>query len=207
MPVPPRPSGYHSVRFFVLFLGGATTLVPSGPLPYYLVRWQFGWQMDVLEYWKPSLDWGKFKQGPLSDEAWRHFKNTVSLAHSACHWDEVANKQKITPLPRSFFEETKYQNKKRRDERANEIERSEGHRDRAIFLLAEEIECLRFLGSQDAQAKLYVCLRASTRHLPEDRKKDRWKVAAFTEFDSSKELADEPAKIIDRWCKRAGFND
>ena len=33
--------------------------------------------MDVLEYWRPNIDWRQFDQGAVSDAMWSHFRNVV----------------------------------------------------------------------------------------------------------------------------------
>ena len=163
--------------------------------------------MDVLEYWRPSVDWSRFSRGPLTDHMWRLFCEHVELCHACMHWEEVARGQRLTPPPQSMYAERKYKNKRRRDEHKRELQRSERHRNRAALLVDEKIAEMSYLLSREGvtpDGKLCVSLRVALGY-PSRGQWARCKIGAFTEFDASKELEGTVDKIADRWCRNAGF--
>lgn len=58
--------------------------------------------MDVLEFWRPNIDWTSFDQGSISDAMWNHFRNVVMLCHTCEHWKAAANATRLTP-PRPYI--------------------------------------------------------------------------------------------------------
>jgi hypothetical protein len=165
--------------------------------------------MDVLEYWRPGIDWARFDQGAISDAMWGHFRNVVMLCHAYEHWKANANETRLTP-PRSYvgMPEGKREQKKRRDEWKRNIDVKEGHMHRAAFLASEQIALMSYLLTNDdkdtADGKLYFALRlAVAHHLPHDQA--RYRAAAFTAFSTDQEIQGDPPDIALRWLRQAGL--
>lgn len=165
--------------------------------------------MDVLEYWSPAIDWSRFEQGALSDQAWNLFKAVVQLSHAHGHWAKVAQEIRLSP-PRQlvFPSETKQQHKKRQDAWKRDIERAEGHMHRAAFLAAERIAALSYLVKPEDEGKpdwiLYFAAMLAARHQP-DHTRGRYSALAFTSFDAKTEIDGDPAIIAIRWLRNAGL--
>jgi hypothetical protein len=165
--------------------------------------------MDVLEYWRPGLDWGRFDQGQLSQRMWDHFRNVVMFCHAYGHWKAVASETRLTP-PRSYFgmPEGKSEQKKRRDEWKRTIDVKDGYMHRAAFLASEQIALMSYLLTSDdkdtADAKLYLALRLAVAHqLPHDQA--RYRAAAFVAFSADQELQVDPPDIALSWLRQAGL--
>jgi hypothetical protein len=113
-----------------------------------------------------------------------------------------------TPL--DLRAESKYQRNKHRNEWKREIERAEGHMNRAAFLAAEKIAEMSYLISTDDEGKpewnMYWALRLAVRHQL-NQAHMRCKAAAFKAFDADVELSDEPVEIARRWSQAAGYSD
>jgi hypothetical protein len=104
--------------------------------------------MDALEYWRPVIDWGAFKQGPISDDVWRCFKQAVQLCQAFRHWEDDARKKRLSsPKQFSVPAESPRQFKKRQDEWKREVGQSENHRNRAQFLARDKVAELSYLGT------------------------------------------------------------
>lgn len=168
-----------------------------------------GNRMDVLEYWRPSIDWSRFDQGAISDAMWGHLRNVVMLCHACEHWKSVAYETRLTP-PRSYvgIPESKREQKKRRDEWNRNIDVKDGHMHRAAFLASEQIALMSYLLTDDdkdkADGKLYFALGFAVAHqLPHDQA--RYRAAAFTAFRANQELQDDPPDIALRWLRQAGL--
>lgn len=167
--------------------------------------------MDVLKYWRPSIDWSQFQQGSVSDQTWSHFCDVVQLCHAHGHWKEIAGEIRKTPPGRPIYgTESTYQRNKRRHEWKREIERAEGHMHRAGFLAAEKMAAMSYLLTPDDEGtpnwNLYGALRLAVRHHPH-HETGRFKAAAFQSFDADSELQGEIKEIAVRWLRQAGYND
>ncbi|MCZ6592412.1 MAG: hypothetical protein O7B98_14910 [Alphaproteobacteria bacterium] len=166
--------------------------------------------MDILEYWKPEIDWGPFQRGAVSDDMWLKFTELVQLCHAHRHWEEEVRVARSIPLPRPLHSESNYRRRKRARERKVDIIRREDHMYQAGFLAAEKISEMSYLispenkGSPDSN--LYFALRYAVAHQP-SHERARFKAAAFNTFDASKELDSEPGEIARRWLSRAGYPD
>ena len=166
--------------------------------------------MDVLEYWRPGIDWARFHQGQLSEQMWSHFRNVIMLCHACEHWKAVTYEIRLAP-PRSYvgMPEGKREQKKRRDEWKRNIEVKDGHMHRAAFLASEQIALMSYLLTKDdtdtVDGKLYFALRFAVAHqLPHDQA--RYRAAAFTEFNADQELQGDPPDIALRWLRQAGLD-
>ncbi len=80
-----------------------------------------------MEFSDPSRDWTHFQQGPLSDEAWRHFKRVVELCHAYKDRDERAKRIRKSP-PR--------EGGKQRSEWRQRIKDAENDKMRTAYLVA-----------------------------------------------------------------------
>ncbi len=167
--------------------------------------------MDVLQYWSPTLKWSDFRQGGVSDRAWRLFCNMVQLSHAHVHWAGAVRQARLSPPPSySFPPETKSQRKRRLDTWKHDIQRLETHMHRAAYLAAEQIATLSYLISNDDEGKpdwkLYVALRLAVAHQP-DHTRGRYAAVAFTAFDADAELTADPAAAAIRWLDNAGLGN
>ncbi|MCP3476505.1 hypothetical protein NLM33_40560 [Bradyrhizobium sp. CCGUVB1N3] len=165
--------------------------------------------MDVLEFWRPKIDWANFDQGPVSDAMWNHFRNVVMLCHAYDHWKMAANATRLAP-PRSYvgMPETKADQKRRKNEWKRNIDAQEGHMHRSAFLASEQIALMSYLLTDDDKDtpnwKLYFALRTAVAHqLPHGQA--RYHAAAFTSFRAAHELEGDPADIALRWLRRSGL--
>lgn len=160
--------------------------------------------MDVLQYWRPLLDWATFKQGEVSDRMWSGFRAVVELAHAREHWRQAAYEMRLRPPGAPLYPESKYMQGKRRDEWRREISRAEGHMHRAGFLADESIANMSYLiGEADKgkpDYKLWWALRLTVgqRHESAD-----WVKLAFNSFDAAHELVAEPDAIASRWLGKS----
>jgi hypothetical protein len=158
--------------------------------------------MDVLDHWRPLVDWTNFNQGPLSDAVWDRFKQVVQLCQAFRHWDEDARQKRLSP-PRhyEFPPEDKRQFEQRKDQWEADIRRSEQHRNRARFLADQTVVECSHLGSKAAEGtadwKLGFALRLAVRAHPE--------AAAFESFDADQEIKDGADQIGLRWLREAGY--
>jgi hypothetical protein len=168
--------------------------------------------MDVLQHWSPIIDQAAFRQGPISDEVWRCFKQVVQLCHAFRHWEQDAHNKRLSP-PRMYSvpAESKRQFKKRQDEWKEDIRRSENHRNRAQFLADDTVARLSYLGTnaraneapedelvRTADWKLWFALRVAVRAHP--------RACAFEAFDADKELEATGDEIAVRWLRQAGYS-
>lgn len=80
--------------------------------------------MDVLQYWKPSIEQQNFRRSDFSDEFQRNFFEFVQLVHCVEHWK---GEQQSMRTDRLF----------RGDELKDGIRKVKGHEMRARFLAAE----------------------------------------------------------------------
>lgn len=165
--------------------------------------------MDVLEYWRPNIDWRQFDQGAVSDAMWSHFRNVVMLCHAYEHWKAAANDTRLTP-PRSYvgMPESKRDQKRRRSEWEQKIGIQEGHMHRAAFLASEQIALMSYLLTNDDKGtpdwNLFSSLRLAVAHqLPHDQA--RYRAAAFTSFGADQELQGDPPDIALRWLRESGL--
>jgi hypothetical protein len=164
--------------------------------------------MDVLEHWQPSIDWTKFKQGPVSDAVWSDFRDLVQLCHAYRHWKEETRTRQASPPVRPMYPESGYKRRKRREERRLEIRRAEDHMFRAAYLAADKLAMMSNWLDRDsehnaADSKLYLALRFAIAPFPHER--GRCSAAAFEAFDAASELSSPPQDSANRWLDRAGY--
>jgi len=164
--------------------------------------------MDVLEYWQPTIDWSKFKQGGVSDAMWRGFCDVVQLCHAREYWREAAEKRRLTRLPKSMNRESEYTRRKRRNEWKAQGDRLVGHMNCAGHRIQEKMAQLSTLFEASDQGKpdwtMWFALRLAVRDQP-FHERSRSGAAAFEEFDADEQLHGEPAKIAQRWLSKAGL--
>ncbi|MBK3665085.1 hypothetical protein JJE66_28115 [Bradyrhizobium diazoefficiens] len=165
--------------------------------------------MDVLEFWRPTINWTGFDQGPISDAMWNHFRNVVMLCHACEHWKAASNATRLAP-PRSYvgMPESKGDQKRRKSEWKRSIDVQDGHMHRAAFLAGEQIALMSYLLTDDdkdtSDWKLYFSLRGAVAHqLPHDQA--RYRAAAFKSFHAAQELENDPADIALRWLRQSGL--
>jgi hypothetical protein len=159
---------------------------------------------DVLEHWRPDIEWDRFNQGPISDPAWACFKRFVLLCHALRHWEEDAQEKRQSP-PRytGFSPENWHLFEQRQDQWKAEVRQSEAHRNRARFLVDQTVDALSNVGTDAAGVagtpdwKLGFALRSAVNAHPQ--------AAAFECFDGEQEMKGEPDEIALRWLRRAGF--
>jgi hypothetical protein len=157
----------------------------------------------------PQIDWTKFDRGAISEKMWSSFKALVQLCHAFQHWQKAAHDERLPGPPRPFGPETKYQSKKRGDAWKRDIERLEGHRNRAGFLAAQTIaEMSYMIGLADKGTPdwiLWWALRTTADYRPYRENEGHYKALTFVAFNASDELqAADPQQIAARWLKGAG---
>jgi hypothetical protein len=163
--------------------------------------------MDVLEYWRPRIVWSQFKRGPVSSKMWTAFKEMVQLCHAFRHWEDSADKLRMAP-PQQWASppENARQFKKRQKKWRQEIRGLEGHMNRAGFLANEKVAEMSYLigpgGEGSPDGKLWFALRVTLNCPPQPC----CKAAAFEAFDANRELEAEPAQIVMRWRRQAGYS-
>jgi hypothetical protein len=164
--------------------------------------------MDVLEYWQPSIDWTKFKQGPVSDTMWSDFRELVQLCHAYRHWQEAAQSQQASlPSPPPYPKRNHLRSKRRR-ERKVENRQIERHMLRAAYLAAQKMAVMSNRLGPDrehpaADYKLYLALLLAIAPLP-NHELARCRAVAFEAFDAASELSGSPQDSARRWLK-AGY--
>jgi hypothetical protein len=98
---------------------------------------------DVLDHWRPTIVWGLFNQGPISDPAWACFKQIVELCHAVRHWDEDLQSRRLSPpLSYDFPAESTREFGRRRDQWQGDIRQNQTHLDRARFLADQTVVAL-----------------------------------------------------------------
>jgi hypothetical protein len=165
--------------------------------------------MDVLEYWQPSIDWTKFKQGPVSNAMWSDFRELVQLCHAYRHWQEAAQSQQASLPGSTTYSERSHMRSRRRRERRVENRQIEGHMLRAAYLAAEKMAVMsKRLGPDRehpaADYKLYLTLLLAIAPLP-NHERARCRAAAFEAFNAATELSGSPQDSARRWLDQAGY--
>ena len=164
-------------------------------------RWT---KMDGLGEWEPTISWGNFKQGAVSDDMWRSFKQVVRLCHASCHWEQ--EKRKLRTAPKKWSHESTRNFNQRREGWRDEFRRCEGHMNRAQSLAVSTMVEMRSHIDGDnlmsPDSRLCLALIKAVRGQPQMR----CKVAAFNAFDADTELAGGWEQIADRWLIAAGYS-
>jgi hypothetical protein len=160
--------------------------------------------MDILEFWQPAIDWDRFKQGPVSDEAWDCFKQVVIWCHVFRHWTEDEDAKRRSPPRRLIFPEESAQDfKNRQAQWGRDIEQSVTYQHRAMHLAKGEVAKPSFLdtvakGTPDTvDGKLYFALKAVMLN-------GNPSACAFEIFDAEQELQDKPEAVVSHWLKEKG---
>jgi hypothetical protein len=164
--------------------------------------------MDVLEYWRPNIDWSGFKQGPVSAQMWQRFQNLVQLCHAYRHWQLAAQENRRTPNQRPLYQESAYKRRKHRHEWQGAIDSCEGHMYRAAYLASDQMAAMSFLISESDAGKpdwvLWVALRLALRDQP-NHERARCNAAAFAAFDAEVVLNETPDRLAIRWLDEGGY--
>lgn len=165
--------------------------------------------MDVLEYWMPSIEWGRFNQGPISDRMWLAFKNLVLLCHAYGHWRDATRAARLNrPVAPMYTPESRHMRNKRLREWRRPIEQCEDHMYRAAVLADEKIAEMSYLVSRADEGKpdwnlYFACALSVARSLGRDRA--RYNSVAFMTFDARSDLAGaDPSVIAKRWLINSG---
>jgi hypothetical protein len=165
--------------------------------------------MDVLEYWRPNIDWSGFKQGPVSAQMWQHFQNLVQLCHAYRYWQSAAQENRRQPIQRSLYgNESAHMRRKHRQEWQGAIDRCEDHMYRAAYLAAEQMSAMSFLISDSDTGKpdwvFWMALRLALADQPR-HERARCNAGAFDSFDAELELQEAPDRMALRWLERGGY--
>jgi hypothetical protein len=165
--------------------------------------------MDVLEYWRPHIDWSRFDQGAIPDEIWERFKELVQLCHAYHYWQEATRAQRAARPPRPLYEESAYKRRKRQQEWKRQIDQCEGHMYRAAYLAAEKMAEMSYLVTNDRANPawtLWLALWLALAYQP-NHERARCNAAAFGEFRVEAELHGSAEEIAAGWLKKAGYSD
>jgi hypothetical protein len=164
--------------------------------------------MDVLEHWRPQMDWSRFKRGQLSPHVWACFCEAVELCHAFRHWKNAEHERwRLTPAP--VVKESDYARRKRNRENESRIKIYESRRMRAAFLARDRIVSITQISLADtADWSLSLALIESLGDKVivdgiRGHERAQFEILAFDEFDADAELAAAPDAIAERW-KSAG---
>lgn len=159
--------------------------------------------MDVLEYWRPHIDWSRFSKGALPEDVWEYFKRVVQLSHAAVHWSGAVDNRRREQFVRPLYPESAYMKRKRKQQHASDVRGLETHQHRAEYLVSDELARLSFLQSvvadQGGAQKLYWAMRY---FCPPNYINGRFEVLAFDAFDAEVDLAGDLSDVIHRWGQR-----
>lgn len=167
--------------------------------------------MDVLEYWRPKIDWTRFDQGAVSDQMWSPFGQLVQLCHCVEHWRENHRSLSLSRPPAPYYTpESRHYRKKRLDEWKRPIQAAENHMHRAAHLADDKVAEMSYLIAPTDQGKpdwnLYLAsalsIGRSLGHL-----RARYRSVAFDQFDAAELSEPDPSRTASRWLERAGLTD
>lgn len=152
--------------------------------------------MDVLEYWKPEIDWIAFKQGTISDAIWESFRELVQLCHAFRYWQQ--SEKSLRGVPRSRDKLIMQDNRKM-------LENATNNKLRAAYLASDRMAKISNELSSKLDGSLYMRLRIAVDYRqPYERR--LWDVLAFDSFDAEQELRKPAEEVVDSWILAAGHS-
>jgi hypothetical protein len=157
---------------------------------------------DILEFWNPRIDWSNFRQGPVSDTVWEHFKWVMVWCHVFRHWDADVEERRRSPPRRTIFpEESDRDFRKRKEQWQRDNARCERYKYRALYHANTKIAEMSHLDAvakwtPDApDQKLWSALRTVMLN-------GKPAACAFESFDAEQELKDGAEAVASRWLKQ-----
>ncbi len=165
--------------------------------------------MDVLKNWKPTINWGRFEQGDVSEKVWNIFQTIVQLCHAHAYWKEKAIQARRTVLPRAEELENEFQRRKLKRDRKSEISRREALMYRAAHQATEKLLELSEIVNGDESSsdmRLFRALSLAVRPVP-TYENARCEAIAFENFNSQEQLKGSVEAIAKRWLRHANIDD
>jgi hypothetical protein len=164
--------------------------------------------MDVLEYWQPQIDWGRFNQGPLSSDVWACFCDAVKLCHAFKCWKDAVRLHDRNPS-RPYYEESAYGRRKRISEHKAQRETLRGHMLRAAFLAAGKILSIAHMaqrreGTPDLLFSIALIKSVGTEIVTDPMRgheRAHFDALAFQMFDATTELTQNSDEMAERWVR------
>lgn len=165
--------------------------------------------MNVLKSWKPTINWGRFEQGDVSEEVWSIFQTIIQLCHAHSYWKEQTLQARNTTLPSSEELENEFQRRKLKRDRKSEISRREALMYRAAYQTTEKLSELSKIVTDDESSidtRLFRALSLAVRPIP-SYEKARCEVIAFESFNSQEQLKGSVETIANRWLRLANVDE
>ena len=164
--------------------------------------------MDVLKSWKPSINWGNFEKGDVSQEVWEVFQTIVQLCHAHAYWKNQAIQSRNTVLPSSDKLENEFQRRKLKRDRKSEISRREALMHRAAHQTTEKLSELSNLINGDESSvdvRLFRALNLAIRPVP-TYQNARCEAITFEDFNTHEQLKGSVESIANRWLRLANID-
>ena len=162
--------------------------------------------MEVLEHWRPNINWSQFDQGPISYAMWSGLTELVVLCHVFKHWERRVREMKASsPAQHTFPPESRHEFQQREDQWRADIREKEKHMHRAGFLADEKLARMSYLiGPDDKDTPDYKLCLALRCAIPVGSD-SRWRAAAFDAFNAGVELEANVAQIAQQWLRNAKY--